>query len=161
MTLFRRIATPLGESTAFGDADGRLKKLWIGSCPLPVDAQPDDGKLEEVERQLQQYFARERRDFDLEMAPEGTGFQHQVWAMLMQIPMGETRTYGQLAAMLGDPGKARAVGRANATNPIWLIVPCHRVIGESGSLTGYAGGIEVKRWLLEFEGAWSPSLFEP
>lgn len=161
MTIFRRITTPFGEITAVGDVDGRLKQLWIGDGALPPDAQPDDGKLVEVERQLQQYFARERRAFDLELAPDGTAFQQQVWTMLQQIPMGETRTYGQLAAMLGDPGKARAVGRANATNPIWLIVPCHRVIGESGSLTGYAGGIDVKRWLLEFEGAWSPSLFEP
>jgi methylated-DNA-[protein]-cysteine S-methyltransferase len=104
-----------------------------------------------VREQILAYFAGERRDFNLALAPDGTEFQQSVWAALQQIPFGETRTYGQLATQLGNPAASRAVGRANATNPICLIVPCHRVIGADGSLTGFAFGEDLKRRLLEHE----------
>lgn len=104
-----------------------------------------------VARQLDEYFRRERRTFDLELAPEGTEFQHAVWAELVKIPYGETRTYLQIAQRIGNPDAVRAVGAANGANPIALIIPCHRVIGSDGSLTGYAGGLDNKRRLLDFE----------
>jgi methylated-DNA-[protein]-cysteine S-methyltransferase len=104
-----------------------------------------------VREQVLAYFAGERREFELPLAPGGTDFQQRVWAALQRIPFGETRSYGQLAAGLGNPAASRAVGRANARNPICLIVPCHRVIGADGSLTGFAFGEEIKRRLLEHE----------
>ena len=91
------------------------------------------------------------RTFDLELAPRGNGFQQKVWAQLIEIPYGETRTYGQLATALGDPALARAVGAANGQNPLSIIVPCHRVVGSNGKLTGYAGGLDRKAFLLELE----------
>jgi methylated-DNA-[protein]-cysteine S-methyltransferase len=110
----------------------------------------DDG-FEPVTRQLGEYFAGTRREFDLELAPRGSAFERAVWRLLTKIPYGETRTYGQLAAELGDLGAAQAVGNANGWNPISIIVPCHRVIGASGGLTGYAGGTARKRFLLSLE----------
>jgi methylated-DNA-[protein]-cysteine S-methyltransferase len=104
-----------------------------------------------VRDQLDAYFAGERRDFDLQLAPEGTPFRQEVWSALRDIPYGETRSYGQLAAQIGRPGAARAVGLANGRNPIAIVVPCHRVIGSNRSLTGYAAGVERKRQLLELE----------
>jgi methylated-DNA-[protein]-cysteine S-methyltransferase len=99
------------------------------------------------------YFAGERSTFDVSLAPAGTRFQHRVWAVLRAIPAGETKTYGQIAAELGNPFASRAVGRANATNPICVIVPCHRVIGANGTLTGFAFGENIKRRLLALERA--------
>jgi methylated-DNA-[protein]-cysteine S-methyltransferase len=101
--------------------------------------------------QLTEYFAGQRRSFDLPLDATGTPFQHQVWAQLRKIPFGTTTSYGDLARRIGDPGKARAVGAANGRNPISIVVPCHRVIGADGSLTGFGGGIERKRWLLAHE----------
>jgi methylated-DNA-[protein]-cysteine S-methyltransferase len=103
-----------------------------------------------VRDQLEAYFAGERSDFDLPLAPTGTPFQHTVWNALREIPFGETRSYRQVADQIGHPA-ARAVGRANGRNPISIIVPCHRVIGADRSLTGYAGGVDRKRWLLDHE----------
>ncbi|MFD6415664.1 methylated-DNA--[protein]-cysteine S-methyltransferase [Streptomyces sp. NPDC060194] len=111
------------------------------------DAEPFAG----TRRQLQAYFAGERTTFDLQLALHGTAFQRAVWEQLLRIPYGETRSYGQLALELGKPGASRAVGLANGKNPIGIIVPCHRVIGSTGSLTGYGGGIDRKRRLLAFE----------
>lgn len=108
--------------------------------------------LSEAARQLEEYFAGARREFDLPLAPKGTPFQQSVWALLRQIPYGETRSYGQLAAALGNPKASRAVGGANHNNPIAIVVPCHRVIGADGSLTGYAGGLDIKAYLLRLEG---------
>jgi methylated-DNA-[protein]-cysteine S-methyltransferase len=115
----------------------------------PSEWTEDDARLGEAREQLAAYFAGELRTFSLPLAPRGSPFQKQVWQALAHIPFGETRLYGQLAASLGHPGAARAVGAANRTNPIRIIVPCHRVIGADGTLTGYAGGIERKRFLLE------------
>src|SRR5262249_27128668 len=103
-------------------------------------------------KQVLDYFAGKRRDFDLELAPQGTPFQQRVWEALQRIPFGATRSYGELAAQLGNAKASRAVGRANATNPVCVIVPCHRVIGADGSLTGFAYGENLKRKLLEHEG---------
>ncbi|MFN0130419.1 MAG: methylated-DNA--[protein]-cysteine S-methyltransferase [Verrucomicrobiales bacterium] len=103
--------------------------------------------------QLNEYFAGRRREFDVPLAAAGTDFQQRVWAALATIPFGETRSYGDIARSLGQPGASRAVGLANGQNPISIIVPCHRVIGANGTLTGYGGGLERKRWLLEHEGA--------
>ncbi len=102
--------------------------------------------------ELQEYFAGERRVFTVPLAPEGTDFQKQVWRALLTIPYGETRSYGQIAAMIGRPGAARAVGMGNHKNPISILIPCHRVIGADGSLTGYGGGLDIKEYLLRLEG---------
>ncbi len=104
-----------------------------------------------VRTQLEEYFRGERRGFELELAPEGTPFQKSVWKALCDIPYGETISYGELARRVGSPNASRAVGRANGTNPISLVVPCHRVIGADGKLTGYGGGLPTKRALLDFE----------
>lgn len=108
--------------------------------------------LAETEKQLREYFAGRRRDFDLPLAPRGTEFQMAVWRGLRDIPYGETESYGDLARRIGRPRAVRAVGAANGANPISIIVPCHRVIGGDGSLTGYGGGLRIKKQLLELEG---------
>jgi methylated-DNA-[protein]-cysteine S-methyltransferase len=114
--------------------------------------EPDPaGVLAETIAQLQQYFAGTRRYFDLPLDPVGTPFQQQAWLALRTIPYGETVTYGEQARRLGDPNKARAVGAANGRNPLPIVVPCHRVVGSNGSLTGFGGGLENKAWLLDHE----------
>lgn len=154
--------TPLGWQAGAVDGDGALTGLFFVGKARPSRAQigrwlsvdgmaRDDDALAPVQAQVSEYFAGQRRSFDLPLAAKGTAFQHQVWKALRAIPFGETVTYGGLAAQLGRPKAARAVGRANATNPISLIVPCHRVIGSDGTLTGYAGGIPVKKALLSWE----------
>nr|HEX4318699.1 methylated-DNA--[protein]-cysteine S-methyltransferase [Kofleriaceae bacterium] len=110
------------------------------------------GVLRDAARQLADYFAGTRRDFDLPLAPRGTGFQQIVWRGLLAIPFGETCSYGELAAAIGRPAASRAVGAANGANPIAIIIPCHRVIGSDRTLTGYGGGLPVKKWLLAHEG---------
>ncbi|MEU8520151.1 methylated-DNA--[protein]-cysteine S-methyltransferase [Streptomyces sp. NBC_01216] len=112
---------------------------------------PDSRPFDEVIRQLDGYFAGERKEFDLPLRLVGTDFQLRVWELLRCIPYGETRTYGELAEELGNPGAARAVGLANGRNPVGIIVPCHRVVGAGGGLTGYGGGLDRKRRLLAFE----------
>ena len=108
--------------------------------------------IKKAYEQLSEYFAGARKEFELPLAPQGTEFQKKVWAELQEIPYGETRSYGQIAATIGNPGAGRAVGMANHKNPLPIVVPCHRVIGAGGSLTGYAGGLDIKRTLLELEG---------
>ena len=122
---------------------------------------PGDAVLAEAQRQLRAYFDGELEDFDLPLAPTGTAFQRRVWHELEQIPYGETASYGEIAARLGlAPGASRAVGTANGSNPIAIVVPCHRVIGANGTLTGYAGGLHRKRYLLDLESrATRPQLF--
>jgi methylated-DNA-[protein]-cysteine S-methyltransferase len=112
----------------------------------------DAERTAEVRRQLEEYFAGRRQTFDLPLAPEGTSFEKTVWEELRRIPFGETRSYAEVARAIGRPGAARAVGRANGANPIPVVVPCHRVIGADGSLTGFGGGLDAKARLLELEG---------
>ncbi len=149
---------PLGPVMATVNEEGSLVELRICSSKSSYDAQNDPQKTAEVEKQIGEYFAGKRNSFDLPLAPKGSQFQDQVWAELLKIPYGSTSTYGTIAKTLGEPNASRAVGRANATNPIWLVIPCHRVIGSSGALTGYAGGIDVKEKLLVLEGAIEPRL---
>lgn len=118
---------------------------------VPSDTRPDDGPFREVKRQLGAYFAGELREFTLELAPQGTLFRQKVWRALLEIPYGTTESYGALALRIGLPQAARAVGLANGRNPISIVVPCHRVIGKSGALVGYGGGLERKQWLLAHE----------
>jgi methylated-DNA-[protein]-cysteine S-methyltransferase len=113
---------------------------------------PDHPVLLETERQLQEYFSGQRKKFTLELDLVGTAFQRRVWNALLTIPFGETRSYGQIARQIGHPGAARAVGAANGRNPVSIVAPCHRVIGSTGALTGFGGGLDVKAHLLAFEG---------
>lgn len=161
MTLFAaRIPSPLAEMMAVVDADGALVLLEFADRPVVLErvralgaVRWSDPPLAAVRRQLGEYFDGHRRAFDLPVAAAGSAFQLRVWRALREIPFGATTSYGGLAAALGRPGASRAVGRANATNPVCLVTPCHRVIGKDGSLTGFGGGIEKKRWLLAHESA--------
>lgn len=143
-------------ATAFGGLDDLRKRFTRDVSSDTLKHAP--AKLAPVRKQVAEYFAKRRRDFDLPLAPGGTAHQQRVWAALRAIPFGETRSYGELARALGS--SPRAVGRANATNPISLIVPCHRVIGADGSLTGFAFGEDAKRKLLEHEGALESPLLQ-
>ncbi|WP_305778086.1 methylated-DNA--[protein]-cysteine S-methyltransferase [Jatrophihabitans sp. GAS493] len=122
---------------------------WVSSTD--ADATVDDGAFDDVRAQLEEYFAGRRTRFELELNPAGTDFQRRVWLALREIPYGKTKTYGEQAEAIGSPKAVRAVGLANGRNPISIIVPCHRVIGANGSLTGFGGGLEAKRWLLDHE----------
>tara|TARA_Y100000385_G_scaffold132728_1_gene137934 strand:+ start:2746 stop:3213 length:468 start_codon:yes stop_codon:yes gene_type:complete len=139
-------------ATAFGTSDALRKR--VKGCHLLVDVE----RLAKVKRQVEEYFWGKRRCFTLKLAPAGTPFQHSVWDALVEIPYGETASYMQIAKSIGRPKAARAVGRANGTNPICLIVPCHRVIGADGSLTGFAFGEKIKEKLLRHEGALTTGL---
>jgi methylated-DNA-[protein]-cysteine S-methyltransferase len=119
------------------------------------------GALHEARAQLKAYFAGKLTEFDLPLAPHGTEFQQRVWLELVRIPFGETTNYGEIARRLGDLQATRAVGAANGANPLPIVVPCHRVIGKSGSLVGFGGGLPVKRWLLEHEQRYSPFALAP
>ncbi|NEA98197.1 methylated-DNA--[protein]-cysteine S-methyltransferase [Streptomyces sp. SID13726] len=148
------IDSPYGPLTLVAD-DGVLCGLYMtDQRHRPAEesfGEPDDSWSGEAEAQLRSYFAGESKDFTLELRFLGTPFQRTVWDQLRKIPYGETRTYGELATALGNPNASRAVGLANGRNPIGIIVPCHRVVGADGSLTGYGGGLERKRQLLDFE----------
>lgn len=144
------MSSPLGELRLFSDGDELVGLMLPGdttltgtACSTPV--------LEATRTQLAEYFAGTRRDFDLPLAPRGTGFQQIVWRALTTIGYGETWSYGQLARAIGRPAASRAVGAANGRNPLAIIVPCHRVIGANGTLTGYGGGLPAKKWLLQHE----------
>jgi methylated-DNA-[protein]-cysteine S-methyltransferase len=132
--------------------DGALVTLHLNAHPGPERL--DDPVLAEATTQLREYFAGTRTHFELPLEMHGNAFEQRVWAALRTIPYGETASYGEIAAQIGAPGAARAVGVANARNPIAIIVPCHRVIGSSGALTGYGGGLERKQWLLDHERRW-------
>ncbi len=149
------LETPIGPLAISVAADGAVLGVRFGSWP--EHPTPAPRQCADVRRQLAEYFAGERRRFELELRPAGSAFQQRVWHALLDIDYGTTASYADIAARVG--GSARAVGRANATNPIAIIIPCHRVIGADGSLTGYGGGLERKRRLLELEGALSPELF--
>ncbi len=151
---FAIVPSPIGDLVLAGDGRS-VTGCWMTGPdlrPAPVDGlEPDDGSLDEAARQLDEYFAGDRRDFDLPLAPIGTDFQLRVWAQLRTIPYGETCSYADIARGIGATNGFRAVGLANGRNPISIIVPCHRVIGADGSLTGFGGGLECKRALLDLE----------
>lgn len=153
---FDRHTSALGEILIVADARGLTGLHFVDQKHFPKDVSdwqraPSHPVLCAAHEQLEEYFAGQRRHFELPLAPRGTSFQQQVWQALTRIPYGETTSYGALAASLGQAGAARAVGAANGRNPIGIIVPCHRVIGSSGALTGYAGGVERKQALLALE----------
>ncbi|MGC4013280.1 MAG: methylated-DNA--[protein]-cysteine S-methyltransferase [Luteolibacter sp.] len=153
----KTIPTPVGQLTLVAGQTGLAAILWENDDPDRVrlgtlDETPDHPVLVETARQLEEYFAGRRSVFEVPLEFHGTGFQKDVWAALLTIPFGETRTYAQIATQVGRPSAVRAVGAANGRNPISIIAPCHRVIGTNGKLTGFAGGLEVKARLLALEG---------
>lgn len=153
---FAKISSPLGPLLLVG-SDDALTGVYIegqrGAPGLGARGREDASRFAATIRQLAEYFAGERTSFDLGLAPSGTPFQRAVWRALERIPFGTTQSYASLAAGIGAPRASRAVGAANARNPLAVVVPCHRVVGAGGALTGYAGGIERKRWLLDHERA--------
>lgn len=144
------VETPIGILEVKGDADGLVSVLFKDSENVVV-SEEIPSELNDTVAQLQEYFEGKRKDFDLILSPEGTNFQRRVWTQLQKIPFGKTTSYQQMANQLGDPKVIRAAASANGKNPISIIIPCHRVIGSDGSLTGYAGGLHRKKWLLEHE----------
>ncbi|HVM09616.1 MAG TPA: methylated-DNA--[protein]-cysteine S-methyltransferase [Acidimicrobiales bacterium] len=155
MKIFRTVDSPIGPLLLGGYADGTLTNLAMdGQAHPPKGAEnwkEDDAAFADVVDQLDAYFAGELTAFDVMLDAEGTEFQQRVWARLRAIPYGEVRSYGQLAADIGQPKASRAVGLANGRNPIAIIVPCHRVIGANGALTGFGGGLDRKQALLDLE----------
>lgn len=143
------INTPLGFAKLEGDDTG-ISALAVLNHEIAVSKIIPDS-LEDTVHQLNEYFKGERTEFSLKLNPQGTEFQKRVWHKLLTIPYGKTTSYLQLSKTLGDVKAIRAVANANGKNPLWIIVPCHRVIGSDGSLTGYAGGLSRKQWLLEHE----------
>ena len=143
------IKSPLGFTKIIGDINGITSVTVLNSKEKITDIIPIE--LEDCVIQLNEYFDGERKDFNLKLNANGTDFQKRVWTQLEQIPHGKTTSYLELSKKLGDVKAIRAVANANGKNPLWIIVPCHRVIGSDGSLTGYAGGLHRKKWLLEHE----------
>lgn len=149
-----RMSSPIGELLLVAEGEalcGLYMNIERGWLPRVEIGPRDESALPEARRQLEEYFSGTRQVFDLEMVLHGTAFQRQVWDALLEIPYGETRSYGEQASRIGAPDAPRAVGAANGQNPVSIVVPCHRVIGANGALTGYGGGIERKRWLLAHE----------
>jgi methylated-DNA-[protein]-cysteine S-methyltransferase len=147
MTFSTQLPTTLGRLTLEGD-DRSLTRVGFGE---PRSPQGDAAAVAAAAIQLEQYFAGARAEFELDLQPEGSPFERAVWQAVSEVPYGKTATYAGIARRIGRPGASRAVGRANARNPLAVIVPCHRIVGSDGSLTGYAGGIEMKRALLDLE----------
>jgi len=145
--------SPVGILTLVASDAGLQGVWWPDDARLTQTGtlQPDHPVLAQATAELDEYFAGRRTTFDVPLDPSGTDFQRSAWDVLRTIPYAQTMTYAQQAAQLGDPAKARAVGAANGRNPISIIVPCHRVVGASGALTGFAGGLDAKHWLLQFE----------
>ncbi|MFM1875401.1 MAG: hypothetical protein RL266_1138 [Bacteroidota bacterium] len=142
--------SPIGTLEIMGDEEGISQILFLDEKPSIRNSNP---VLDECVKQLSEYFYNKRTEFDLQVNPGGTDFQKSVWEELQRIPFGKTISYMDLAKRLGDPKVIRAAGTANGKNPIAIIIPCHRVVGSDGSLTGYAGGLKRKQWLLEHESA--------
>lgn len=153
MIVYRTVGSPIGPLTLAGRGPVLTNLRMVDQTYEPSRAgwTRDERAFPDAVDQLGAYFAGERAGFDLQLDPQGTEFQRRVWTALLTIPYGQTRSYGQIADQIGTPGAARAVGLANARNPIAVIVPCHRVIGANGKLTGYGGGLDRKRALLELE----------
>lgn len=169
--IYKFIESPVGQVIAgvtrngcclfeFGDRGGieRIRARMVKRYNSELK-EGSDGLLKEIEKQSNEYFSGKRREFDLPIDQKGTPFEKSVWNALMKIPYGKTRSYGEIAAMLGKPGAARAVGRSNGLNYIPIIIPCHRVIEANGELRGYGGGLWRKRFLLELEGAIPKQMF--
>jgi methylated-DNA-[protein]-cysteine S-methyltransferase len=158
--------SPVGRLKLVADEGGLAAILWEKERPnrVPLNIEAEENRhpaLLEAERQLNEYFGGRRKRFDLKLNPSGTAFQKQVWRALLTIPFGETRSYSQIARQIGRPKAARAVGAANGRNPLSIVAPCHRVIGATGKLTGFAGGLDIKARLLDLEGCGaSPSAVE-
>jgi methylated-DNA-[protein]-cysteine S-methyltransferase len=153
MIRYRTIESPIGLLTLAGSGSVLTNLRMVDQTYEPdrADWSPDPRAFDDAVEQLIAYFAGELTDFDIELELRGTEFQRRVWNALRTIPYGETRSYGEIAEQIGAPGSARAVGWANGHNPIAIVVPCHRVIGANGSLTGFGGGLDRKRTLLELE----------
>jgi len=154
--VYKLMYSPVGRLTLVGSDDGLAAVLWENDRParvrLTIDAEDDRHPiLVEAERQLREYFEGRRTSFALPIDPAGTAFQQKVWQALLTIPFGETRSYAQVARQVGNPTAVRAVGAANGRNPLSIVAPCHRVIGSNGALTGFAGGLETKKYLLSME----------
>jgi methylated-DNA-[protein]-cysteine S-methyltransferase len=152
----KTMASPVGTLTLVATDHGLAAVLWENDRPgrVPLEVAAEDRThpvLVEAQRQLEEYFAGRRTVFELKLDLEGTPFQRQVWAALLTIPFGETRSYAEIATQLGNPRAVRAVGAANGRNPVSIVAPCHRVIGSTGKLTGFAGGLDAKARLLELE----------
>ncbi|AXG73748.1 methylated-DNA--[protein]-cysteine S-methyltransferase [Flavobacterium arcticum] len=143
------IKTPLGITAIEGDTEG-ITKITVLDEAMTV-SNTIATELQEAVNQLEEYFAGKRNNFTFKINPQGTDFQKKVWQALLEIPYGKTTSYQKLSIQLGDVKAIRAVASANGKNPLWIVVPCHRVIGSDGSLTGYAGGLWRKKWLLEHE----------
>lgn len=143
------LQTPIGTAVLEGDPDG-LSSIRVLDDHIPEGTPPE--VLEDAVYQLREYFQGGRREFDLKLNPVGTDFQKRVWDALLEIPYGTTLSYLELSKKLGDVKAIRAVAAANGKNPLWLVVPCHRVIGSNGDLIGYSAGLHRKKWLLEHEG---------
>jgi methylated-DNA-[protein]-cysteine S-methyltransferase len=154
----KTVNSPIGRLKLVATDEGLAGILWDNDRPhrvrLNIEAE-DNGHpvLVETERQLQEYFAGDRKEFAVKLDVAGTPFQRKVWNALLTIPFGETRSYGQIASQIGNPRAVRAVGAANGRNPVSIVAPCHRVVGSTGKLTGFAGGLDVKAHLLALEGA--------
>jgi methylated-DNA-[protein]-cysteine S-methyltransferase len=160
----KTIDSPVGKLKLVASDKGLVAILWENDSPRRVRlSEPIVNEqhpvLVETERQLGEYFAGKRKTFSVALDMRGTRFQKNVWEALLAIPFGETRSYGQLALQLGNPRASRAVGAANGRNPVSIIVPCHRVIGSSGKLTGFAGGLEIKARLLNLEKSGRPEKY--
>lgn len=153
-TVYTFFQSPIGDLLLVGDGE-RLSRIGFphgkGSFPPAAHWRRDDGAFAAAREQLRAYFGKELRAFDLQLAPGGTPFQRKVWQALTQIPWGATSSYGEVARRIGKPTASRAVGAANGLNPLPIVVPCHRVIGASGALVGFGGGIDTKKWLLALE----------
>jgi methylated-DNA-[protein]-cysteine S-methyltransferase len=148
------LPSPIGDLLLIGDGTHLTGLYTAEHVRMPTElGVRSDREFAEVRSQLAEYFAGERADFSVPLKPAGTPFQQRVWQRLREIPLGQTSSYGELAADIGQPTAVRAVGMANGRNPISIIVPCHRVVGSTGALTGYAGGLAAKRWLLDHERA--------
>lgn len=144
------VDTPIGAILIAGDGRFIIETYFAGAQPKPGWIR-DDEAFAEAATQLRAYFAGDRKTFDLPLAPRGTDFQRSVWSALLEIPYGQTTTYAAIAETISRPAAVRAVGAANGANPIPIIIPCHRVIGTNGSLTGFGGGLDIKRQLLALE----------
>ena len=164
--VYKRVPSPVGRLTLVATDDGLSAILWENDPPSRVRLNIDREEaghpvLVETERQLGEYFAGRRKRFALTLDVSGTAFQRKVWNALLTIPFGETRSYREIAEQVGNPRAVRAVGAANGRNPVSIVAPCHRVIGSTGALTGFAGGLDVKARLLALEGVQPPALIPP